>query len=395
MNKKISFYFLVSILVLRVADGLFAQTLVLNGSFEKFYKCPNNFTETKTTKFLPNWEMPTKGTPDYFNICSKEMVGVPQNFMGNIHAFEGVGYIGLVLMDTPKDVRKEINYREYIQTRFAVSLQRDELYLIKFYYSVAAYSTYGINRLGIYFSHTKITQKKGVFNFKPQINIDTSAIYCNPGEWIQFCDTFRAYGDENFMTIGNFYKDSKTKYIINDISMYPNTIQEKVNTNQVAYYYIDNVSVEKIDKKDFKNDYDFIQKFRPFSHYNNQDLLDSVGSEISYLLDDVYFNTIDNNLPPVSFFQIDNLANLLIENPEINITLIGLLQNLEKETRGATLRTNVFLKLLIDRGISANRIITKTENIKIFPRTIKFYIQGKSTELNSNLIAIMISKNKR
>ncbi|HRX32391.1 MAG TPA: hypothetical protein P5349_10935, partial [Tenuifilaceae bacterium] len=138
--KHTTIIFLLTLFMLNATS----QNLILNGSFEKFYRCPNNFSEKRIKKFLPNWEMPTKGNPDYFNKCSKDMVGVPQNFMGNIHAFEGVGYVGFVLLDTPKNQKKEINYREYLQTHLGTTLQRNELYLVKFYYSVAAYSTYDI-----------------------------------------------------------------------------------------------------------------------------------------------------------------------------------------------------------------------------------------------------------
>lgn len=376
-----------------MADLVQAQNLVLNGSFEKYYKCPNNFSEKQVEKFLPNWSMPTKGTPDYFNKCSKDMVGVPQNFIGNIHAFEGVAYVGLVLMDTPKGVKKEINYREYLQTRFSVSLQRDQLYVVKFYYSLAAYSTYGINRLGVYFSQKKISQPKGVFNFKPQLFIDTSAIYCTPGEWIQFCDTFRAYGGENFLTIGNFYKDSKTKYIPNDISMYQQVLQDKIKTNQVAYYYIDNVSVEKIDKKDYKSDFDFIQKFRPLSHYEIVDLLKPAGEEILYILDEVYFDLSSSESSPVSFYQLNNLYEILNNNPCIGIKIIGLLNSNENNDNAAKLRIDALLKVLSEQGIGSDRLTVKTESVKIFPKQLKIYIHGKQTDLFTNLIAVKFIMN--
>lgn len=387
--KHTTIIFLLTLFMLNATS----QNLILNGSFEKFYRCPNNFSEKRIKKFLPNWEMPTKGNPDYFNKCSKDMVGVPQNFMGNIHAFEGVGYVGFVLLDTPKNQKKEINYREYLQTRLGTTLQYNELYLVKFYYSVAAYSTYGINRLGIYFSHNKIEQKKGVLNYKPQVYIDTSAIYFNPGEWIQFCDTFRASGTENYITIGNFYPDSKTSFINNDISMYAQNIQHKINTNQIAYYYIDNISIEKIKREDFKTEYDFIQKFKPFSHYNSNELLKPATLETAYILDEVYYDTTKSNLSPVSLFQVNNLVKILTNNPQITVKLIGLLAENENDVKYSQQRTQQLLHILTSKGIASSRVSTSIKNIKVVPRSQRLYQSGKPVSISANLVALMFNAN--
>lgn len=381
---------IIVIVVITISSNLQAQNLVRNGSFEKYYKCPNNYTEGKIKKFLPSWEVPTKGSPDYFNKCSKEMVGVPQNFIGNIHAFEGVGYAGLVLLDTPEGVRKEINYREYLQAQLAIPLQKNQLYVVKFYYSVAAYSKYGINRLGIHFSLNKINKKKGVINVKPQMQIDTMAIYCNPGEWIQFSDTFRARGVEKFMTIGNFYPDSKTKYIPNNISGYSDVLQQKINTNQVAYYYLDNLSIEKIDDKNYKPDYNFSQNFLPLSKFNIANLNKPLGIEFAYLLDEVYFDSSEKNFSPVSFYQIGNLVNYLKANPNIKVSIIGLKRNTEESNAASLKRANALKDVLESNNITDQINNVRTEPIVGIVKIYETSIIGIPTTLESNLIAIKL-----
>lgn len=374
-------------------SNLPAQNLVQNGSFEEYYKCPGNYTEKKVKKFLPFWNMPSKGTPDFFNTCSREMVGIPQNFMGNIHAFEGIAYVGLVILDSPLDVKKEINYREYIQTRIGTTLQRDSLYLIKFYYSVAAYSTFAVNRLGAYLSHGKVTPKKGVLNYKPQVYIDTSALYCTPGEWTQFCDTFRAHGGENYLTIGNFYKDSKTAFVKNDVSMSSIDLQRKIKINQVAYYYIDNISIQKVDRDTLVNEFGFIQKFRPLSRYKQNRIIEQTGDETIYLLDETYYNASGGTIPPVSFYQLNDIVDLLKENPSVSVTLTGLLSENENSTGPSMERAQLLSNRLTELGIEPERIKTNTLNVKVIPKSITLYQNGQQVELQANLVAIRL-KNK-
>jgi len=366
------------------------QNLVKNGDFEEFFFCPDNYTENNSKTFIPSWTMPTKGTPDYFNICSKRTVGVPNNFMGNIHAFDGVGYIGLVLLDTPNDVRKEINYREYVQTELIIPLQRNQLYLIKFYYAIADYSTFCINKLGIYLSPNKISERKGVLNFKPQIYFDTTAVYFKPSEWIEFADTFRAYGGETFLTLGNFFADSQTSYIYNDISSCTKTQQQAVLKNQIAYYYIDNFSVVKINENERISEFGFLQKFIPFSHYPLKILNRQIGIEQAYILDEVYFDVSINNTKPFSFFQTDSIVSYLKNNSEMNINLLGLWYINENDSTNAYSRAKLYSDQLVSKGIDPQRISFKTENIKPIPKQIKLFNSGIEKILNANVIAIRV-----
>jgi len=73
------------------------SNLITNGDFEEYVFCPAGFTERPVRKLIPYWEVPSKGTPDYFNVCSKRDAGVPKNFAGRIFAHSGSGYAGLIL----------------------------------------------------------------------------------------------------------------------------------------------------------------------------------------------------------------------------------------------------------------------------------------------------------
>jgi len=68
-----------------------SQNLVPNWSFEEYDECPDG---TSQIHFSSGW-ISFRLTPDYFNACNQEMVGVPSNvFSQNAPAIQGVAYGG-------------------------------------------------------------------------------------------------------------------------------------------------------------------------------------------------------------------------------------------------------------------------------------------------------------
>lgn len=395
------------------------QNLVRNAGFEKYYTCPDNYTVEYTKRFIPDWVMPTKGTPDYFNRCSKEMVGVPQNFMGSIFPAEGDGFVGLVLLDTP-DVKEEIdyrdyvhsgplapvtitnanikkpdtkrrvksiNYREYLQTQLITPLQPNQLYRISFKYALAQHSTFVLNRLGVAFTENPIKQKDGVLPYKPNAFIDTVALFATPGIWVEFADTFRTRGGEIYLTIGNFYDDKQTQYFSNDISGINTTLQRVILTNQVAYYYIDDVRLEPVKAADAGV---LSPRFVPFSMLKHNELskIDTIGRFFA-LLDEVYFDIGQPGTKPRSLCQLDGLMVYLQHNPNLGIELNGLIHEVETDTVGANSRLNAMKQFFIDCGIAEGRIKLKVlDDFKSISPKYRFYREGLPCVYYSSLIAI-------
>ena len=86
----------------RLGQGLFllffwgapttqAQNLVPNPSFEEYTSCPSYHSQIDSAF---GWQS-IGISPDYFNSCADDTVGVPFNCMGYQQAFEGEGYAGL------------------------------------------------------------------------------------------------------------------------------------------------------------------------------------------------------------------------------------------------------------------------------------------------------------
>lgn len=395
------------------------QNLIKNGGFEKFFTCPDNYTVEYTKRFIPDWTMPTKGTPDYFNRCSKEMVGVPQNFMGSIFPAEGDGFVGLVLLDTP-DVKEEIdyrdyvhsgplapvtitnanikkpdtkrrvkpiNYREYLQTQLTTPLQPNQLYRVSFKYALAQHSTFVTNRLGVVFSQNPIKQKDGFLPYKPNVFIDSSVLFATPGFWVEFADTFRTRGGELYMTIGNFYDDKHTQYFSNDISGLNITLQRTILNNQVAYYYIDDVRLEPVKAADVG---ELPLRFIPFSMLKRHEFqkIDTACRNYA-LLDEVYFDIGQPGTNPRSLCQLNWLIDYLANNPGVGIELNGLIHEVESDTLGSSSRLYAFKQYLSARGIGENRIKLRVlDDIKSLSPKYSFYREGLPCVFYSSLVAI-------
>ncbi len=246
--------FLLVISFILFCNVLISQNLVSNPSFEEFEECPDEVTFNTRKELIPFWYMPNSGTTDYFNSCTIRQVNVPNNVMGSMFALDGEAYTGIILIESPNSGDKKlINYREYLQTELKEPLAKDSLYCVKFYFSIASYSHYAVNRIGLHLSEEKVRKKLStkVIELEPQIILDTNIFIIERDYWHQVCDTYRAKGDERYITIGNFYDDCETEYAPLDYSIYRNSIQQIIEANKIAYYYIDVVSVTKISDSAF------------------------------------------------------------------------------------------------------------------------------------------------
>jgi len=244
-------FILTSIFLFFFVDS-FAQNLVPNPSFEVYEECPWDVTTYPQKSLIPFWYLPNNGTSDYFNSCAKFLVNVPNNFIGNLWAFEGNAYTGIILKEFhPDDTtnRKAKNYREYLQAELKMPLIINQKYIVQMHYAVATYSTYAVNRLGIHFSNHKIKKRSScrVLYYKPQIQLDIDSINIECEIWHELTDTLTAKGGEKFITIGNFFDDQSTNHYKLNIENLNKPLQDNINKNGLAYYYIDMIMVRKID----------------------------------------------------------------------------------------------------------------------------------------------------
>ena len=232
---------LITIIILFIPIQLVSQNLVRNPSFEKTKKCADSISLFKT--IVERWSTPTLGTADLFNPCNGFKVGVPNNFNGYQVSKFGKNYAGCYFY-------AKSNYREYIQGSFKSSLKKGAKYKVSFYISLAEKSDFAMKEIDFLLTKNIISSaiwtELSPGHLKSQItkgfsvtSLENRKTYNDKGNWVLVSKVITARGGENFITIGNFQKNSSTKK--RRIS--------KEEKNIISYYYIDMVSVELIDKR--------------------------------------------------------------------------------------------------------------------------------------------------
>ena len=312
-----------------------SQNLVLNPSFEDFYDCPRDMSLFHRN--VKKWTNPNNGTTDYFNSCSDKM-GF-QNFNGYQKARTGNGYAGIYIY-----FKK--NYREYVQGSLKSTLKRGNKYQVKFHISLAENSRYALKELGI-----MMTSKKA--NFKPNTNINAKLIakhhpslafrptfskefYDNDKEWIEVSFTYTAEGFENYFAIGNFNTNSNTK----------KSKARQTKYESFSYYYIDDVSIEPLEKEYIKEIEENIEE--PIIKVNEV-----------YTFKNVLFEFDKAELLDVSKEELNQLYNHLSKNSNLSIEIYGHTDNVGLDKRNKELskqRAKSVADYLISHGLNVSKI---------------------------------------
>lgn len=229
------------------------QNLVLNPSFEEPVSCPPptaDWSGFGTIHYAKHWFSPSKSS-DYFTPCYNNPFtywhGTPTNSLGHQEAHDGEAYAGIFAIDYSPNhpTLNHVSYREYLEGTLASPLLNDSVYTVKFYV-VATESinnnTVVTDRIGAYlhkdfFEPTQLPiGVSSVIDVKPQIENPHGRMLSDTANWTLICGYYKATGEEAFITIGNFYTNENTSFI--SISPY------SINSVE-AYYFIDDVSVEK------------------------------------------------------------------------------------------------------------------------------------------------------
>ena len=232
----------IKFLVILYSAQLFSQNLVLNPSFEKATRCAEligDFNDNVT-----NWSTPSIGTTDFFNSCSRGVVGIPNNFNGKQHSEFGKNYAGFYLYS-------DDNYREYVQGQISQTLEKGVRYKISFYINLAEKSDFAIKSIEFILSENKLNtlidkelsnkRLKHAYSKEYTIyTIESNIFYDNSDDWVMISKEIIAKGNENYITIGNLDKNSKTDKLL---------VSNK-NRFNMSYYYIDQVSIERTDYTD-------------------------------------------------------------------------------------------------------------------------------------------------
>lgn len=150
-----------------------------------------------------DWYKPSLATTDYYNACQTDInkgCGVPKNWLGHQNAYDGFGYIGLILLDTLSP-----SLTEYVQCKLVEPLIACKKYLVNFRASLADYSLAYTPTLGLRLDKTAIKKVSPFeivgFELPPHIS---SNVYIDTASWYTISGIYEADGGEEFLTIGRF-----------------------------------------------------------------------------------------------------------------------------------------------------------------------------------------------
>ena len=357
------------------------QNLVYNPSFEEHIECPHHIDALGTLTIVDGWYQPTSGSADYYNKCGSKECGIPNNKLGVQEAHSGNAYCGIYCSKT--------DYREYLQTQLKKPLIKGNTYRVTFYASLSEYSPHIIATLGALFTQERITdttfsilmqkEKRSVSGqikqtiatpYQPQVVHDFDSLINDMESWTKITGDFIANGDEQFLTIGNFYPASQSNFI------------DRQNPELIlpgAYYYIDDVSVICINCN--SND---------TTNTNNDTINNKIIDEPKYaignsiILENIFFEFDKSTLLQQSYNELIKLYNLLQQYPKMKIEISGHTDNkgsAEYNLRLSEKRAQAVVNYLISKGIDEKRLQYKG--------------YGKSHPISSNNTDTGRAKNRR
>ncbi|MBU2996986.1 OmpA family protein [Cellulophaga baltica] len=210
-----------------------SQNLINNPSFENLDKCPNKIGAFD--EITNNWLNASKGSTDSFSACSN-VVPTGNNFIGNQEAYDGDVYAGIYLF-------AENDYREYLSTKIKKPLIKGKTYIVSFMVSRAEKTEFAVDEFDVLFTQKALDQNSSKFIDVKQLASSYEAkivaipeynLYTKSDGWQEVSAVYVANGTENYMTIGNFRSNVKTRRL------------KIINApRKAAYYFLDMVSLQE------------------------------------------------------------------------------------------------------------------------------------------------------
>jgi OOP family OmpA-OmpF porin len=212
------------------------QNMVKNPSFEQYRQVyPVDLGQIKRAAY---WSSATKAGADYYHERAKGTnVAVPRSKMGRTKGKSGRAYAGIYAYTSRYSKQ---NYREYIQVKLKHPMAPGEKYCVKMQVYLAESSNRALSALGVSGSKFEVMKDHehhiDDMPFVYALKDDKRPI--NEREWVEISATYKANGGENFLIIGNFEDNKKTKVTgAIEIDSFRNPHVD------FAYYFIDNVCV--------------------------------------------------------------------------------------------------------------------------------------------------------
>jgi OOP family OmpA-OmpF porin len=326
---------------------MLGQNLVPDSSFENNVDIPTDFSAIGLSR---TWSKASLGTSDLFCKCGKKqkkysLVNVPNNAMGNQVARSGTCYAGLFALSHG-------SYREYLQTPLRTPLEKDKLYQLKMYISLADYSRAAIDQLGIFFSTTRVNFKSTnvITKVKPVYLQIKSAVRKDTDNWQCLTGVYRSTGEESYLIIGSFKINEVQKTHV----YAPKEAKTRINqiTDRDAYYYIDDVSLIEI-----ADTTSYIEVDSIVEEKNTIAVAWTPG--VPFVPENILFKTNESGLSPESYTSLNKLVDYLTTNQKVIIEITGHTDTIGNDKLNQKLseeRARSVAEFLIANKIDSSRI---------------------------------------
>jgi outer membrane protein OmpA-like peptidoglycan-associated protein len=317
-------------LFISIGSNLQSQNFVPNGDFKQNKRVRIFSTLGK----LSHWYSPNRATPDYYNnrggVLSylqppdKCFVGLVCNYNENEYVY--VEYLSV-----------KLNQKLTSQKRYCVSM--DLLNTDAGYYALQSFDY-----------HISINKPKGkgkqlieqpLFG---KMNSSRDSVLFKKNKWIHVCGIYNAVGNEEYLTIGYFDKESKR--------IQPSKRKPAYNT---VYYHIDNVSLVEINDTTTCDCNYQPKKLEPLPIQVIQHT--EVGENM--VLENIYFATKSATIEASSFASLNNLANQLKQQPSLVLEIQGYTDNVGSDADNlelSTQRAKSVADYLITKGVLQTQV---------------------------------------
>lgn len=356
-----------------MSNALFSQNLVLNPSFENIH--PKAKPQPGTLKFqypicghtahfsqfnesIEGWSSFMPGTPDLVIYPEDTTCFYPKPRTGK-------RMVGLITYHPKKDTWSDFDFHEVIQGTLRAPMHVGKTFEISFWvksdkatslqHLKTVYSRKtpilpcSANNLGIYFLEESMNENSSFWEqvttgkINPHLLV-SEVIQTEKEEWYQVKFTFTADKPYRYFMVGNFLPDEQTQ-----TDLAPEVVEkiEKLNsqeaknfwakTKRVAYYCLDDFVVTP-------------QK-------NN--LTKTLTTDKNYTFQNLTFKSGSAEILPNSFAELEELAQFLKENKNLNIRIEGHTDNVGKAAANQILsekRAAALVDFLTNNNIAVTRL---------------------------------------
>lgn len=330
---------LIQILVLNSLCAQYTEggqiNIVPNSGFEEFDGFPIGwyYKGSDFGDVVKYWTSATIASPDAYGSRVRVPASWAEKGFGKQFAHSGQAMAGITVFGCGTG---KPHCREYIQIQLKEPLVIGQSYIVEFWVSHLAASMQ-VNNIGAYFSDRQLDVKTDAcLNLTPQVKSD-AVLSADGGKWVKFSSKFKATTEADWIVIGNFSEDNKTTAVFPPVA----------NALSFGYYYIDDVMVKKS------------EPLMPVPV--KEDDLTHVPLEKgkTIMLKNIFFDSDRAELLPRSFVELDKLAHIMRENPNMEIEIVGHTDNVGDNNYNLLLsrrRATQVMEYLIKTGIESVRI---------------------------------------